>query len=107
LIEKEFIMAVKVLIKRRFKEGKDKEVFALLNKFRAEAMLQTGYITGESLVNVDDPQKILVISTWQSMENWLNWKEDPGRKTNEAKLQQYLEDPTEYEAYVFGTYPTK
>ena len=100
-------MAVKVLIKRRFKEGKAKEVFALLNKFRAEAMSQTGYITGESLINIDDPQKILVISTWQSIENWLKWKEDPARKANEAKLQQYLEDPTEHETYVFGTYPTK
>ncbi|KPK21724.1 MAG: hypothetical protein AMK69_21175 [Nitrospira bacterium SG8_3] len=100
-------MAVKVLIKRRFKEGKDKEVFALLNKLRAEAMLQTGYITGESLIKHDDPQKILVISTWHSMENWLKWREDPGRKATEAMLQQYLEKPTEHEAYVFGTYPTK
>ena len=100
-------MAVKVLIKRRFKQGKDKEVFALLNKLRAEAMLQTGYITGESLIKLDDPQKILVISTWQSMENWLKWREDPERKANEAKLQQYLEEPTEHEEYVFGTSPTK
>jgi len=98
-------MAVKVLIKRRFKEGKAKEVFALLNKFRAEAMVQTGYITGESLISMDDPRKILVISTWQSMENWLDWKENPERKANEAKLQPYLEDPSEYEAYVFGTHP--
>ncbi|MGD9320640.1 MAG: antibiotic biosynthesis monooxygenase [Desulfobacteraceae bacterium] len=98
-------MAVKVLIKRRFKEGKDKEVFALVNKFRSEAMLQTGYITGESLISIDDPRKVLVISTWQHMENWLNWKEDPERKAIEAKLQPYLVDQSEYEVYVFGTYP--
>ena len=47
-------MAVKVLIKRRFKEGKAKEVFALLNKFRAEAMLQTGYITGVAGAHFQD-----------------------------------------------------
>jgi hypothetical protein len=39
------------------------------------------------------------------MENWLNWKEDPERKAIEAKLQPYLVDQSEYEVYVFGTYP--
>jgi len=100
-------MAVKVIIKRTFKEGKAKEVFALLKKFRSEAMDQEGYITGETLVGFDDPQKVLVISTWQSIDNWLKWSEDSGRKANEALLQQYLEGPTEYEAYVLGPYPTR
>jgi heme-degrading monooxygenase HmoA len=100
-------MAVKVLIKRRFKEGKAMEVFALLNKFRSEAMNQTGYITGETLIGHDNPQKLLVIAMWQSIDNWLNWKENPARKANEALLQQYLEEPTEYEVYVLGTYPHK
>jgi heme-degrading monooxygenase HmoA len=100
-------MAVKVIIKRRFKEGKAKEVFALLKKFRSEAMDQEGYITGETLVSFDDPQKVLVISTWQSIDNWLKWKEDSGRKANEDLLQQYLEGATEYEAYVLGPYPTR
>ena len=40
-------MAVKVLIKRHMREGKAKEVFALLNKSRADAMNQKGYITGD------------------------------------------------------------
>ena len=100
-------MTVKVLMKRRFKEGKAREVFTLLNKFRSEAMEQAGYVTGESLIGHEDPQKLLVISTWQSIDNWLKWKEDPGRKTNEALLEQYLEGPTEYEVFVFGTYVSK
>ena len=72
-------MAVKVLIKRRFKEGKAREVFALLNNFRSAAMEQKGYITGETLIGHDDPQKLLVIGTWQSIDNWLSWKEDLAR----------------------------
>jgi heme-degrading monooxygenase HmoA len=100
-------MAVKVIIKRRFREGKAKEVFALLKKFRSEAMDQEGYITGETLVGFDDPQKVLVIATWQNRDNWLKWKEDSDRKANEALLQQYLERPTEYEVYVLGPYPTR
>jgi heme-degrading monooxygenase HmoA len=104
---KEVIMAVKVLIKRHIKEGKSKEVFALLNKTRAIAMNQKGYITGETLMSHYDPHRIIVISTWQTIDNWLAWKDNKERMANEAKLEQYLEFPTEYEEYVFGTFPHK
>jgi heme-degrading monooxygenase HmoA len=97
-------MAMKVLIKRQIKEGKAREVFALLNKSRYLAMDQTGYITGETLIGYDDPLKILVISLWQSMENWLKWKENKERIANESKLMQYLDGPTEYEEFVLGTF---
>ena len=97
-------MVVKVIITRRIQEGKTREVFALLNRNRSEAMNQKGYISGETLINHDDPQEILVISTWQGIENWLKWKENPERMANEARLEGWLESPTEYKACVLGTY---
>ncbi len=100
-------MAVKVMIKRHIKEGKTKDVFALLNKTRSDAMNQRGYITGETLMSYNDPHRLLVVSTWQSIENWLAWKDNDDRKANEAKLEQFLEFPTEYDEYIFGTYPSK
>jgi heme-degrading monooxygenase HmoA len=96
-------MIVKVMIKRKIKEGKAREVFALLNKFRSEAMIQKGYITGETLMNHDNPREILVISMWQAMENWLKWRENPERKANETLLERWLEEPTAYESYIFST----
>ena len=96
-------MIVKVMIKRKIKEGKAREVFALLNKFRSDAMNQKGYVTGETLINHDNPREILVISMWQDMENWLSWKENPERKANETTLERWLEEPTAYESYVFST----
>ena len=97
-------MVVKVLIKRKIKEGKTREVFALLNNFRSDAMSQKGYISGETLINHDNPQEILVIAIWQGMENWLKWKDDPERAANEARMAQWLEEPTSYDSYVFWTY---
>ncbi|MGD9180112.1 MAG: antibiotic biosynthesis monooxygenase [Desulfobacterales bacterium] len=96
---------VKVMIKRHIKEGKAKDVFALLNKQRARAMNQRGHLKGETLMSYKNPQCLLVISAWQSMENWLAWKENKERRENEAKLEQLLEAPTEYDEYIFGTYP--
>ena len=100
-------MTVKVMIKRHIKEGKAKEVFAMLKRHRSNAMDQKGYITGETLMSYQDPRCLLVISTWQSIENWLAWKENKERKANEAKLEQFLESPTEYDEFIFGTYPSK
>jgi heme-degrading monooxygenase HmoA len=100
-------MAVKVLIKRHIKKGKAKEVFALLNKTRAIAINQKGYITGETLMSHYDPHRVIVISTWQTIEDWLAWKDNKDRMVNEAALEQYLEFSTEYEEYVVGTVPYK
>ncbi len=97
-------MVVKVIIKRKIQEGKAREVFALLNKFRSDAMNQRGYISGETLINHDDPLEILVVSMWHGMENWLKWKENPERRANEALLEKWLEGPTNYVSYVFSTY---
>ena len=100
-------MVIKVLIKRKIVEGKAREVFALLNQFRADAMNQVGYISGETLINHDDPQEVLVISKWQGIENWLKWKDDPNRQANEAKMKLFLEGFTTYDTYVLGTYFTQ
>ena len=100
-------MVVKVMIKRKIKEGKTREVFALLNKFRSDAMNQRGYISGETLINHDDPLEILVVSMWQGMENWIKWRENPERQANETLLEKWLDGSTTYESYVFGTYYTQ
>jgi heme-degrading monooxygenase HmoA len=98
------IVIVKVIITRRIQEGKNREVFALLNKFRSDALRQKGYISGETLINHDNPEEIVVISMWQGVENWLKWKENPERTANERQLERWLEGPTEYKSYVFGTH---
>ena len=96
---------VKVMIKRHIKEGKLKDVFALLNEQRAKAMNQRGHLKGETLTRYQNPHFLIVISTWNSMENWLAWKENEERRVNEEKLEQLLESPTEYDEYILGTYP--
>ena len=95
-------MLVKIFIKRHFKEGKTKEINALLNEFRAGAMNREGYVSGETLLDPENPNKVLVIGTWQNMESWLSWKENSARKNFEAMLAIYQEGPTEYDAYLLG-----
>ncbi len=67
-------MAAKILIKRQWLEGQAGEIFSLLNKLRTTARNQQGYITGETLQEHNNPQKTLVIGTWEHIQNWFPWK---------------------------------
>ena len=95
-------MVAKILIRRRFKMGKTKEIFTLLKDFRTSALNQPGYISGETLLEHNDSQHMLVIGTWENMESWHSWKQNSKRKEFEAMLEIYQEGPTEYEEYLLG-----
>ena len=76
----------------------------LLKKLRSSAMDHDGYISGETLISIDDPQKVIVVSTWQNIESWNRWKESEGRKSVDARLEKMQVEPTSYEPYVFSKY---
>jgi heme-degrading monooxygenase HmoA len=95
-------MTVKVFIKRHIRQDKLDEAQALLNDFRSIAIRQPGYISGETLVNHYDNCSITVVSTWHSLEDWIQWQESKERETNEAQLEDLLEDSTKYEIYDVG-----
>lgn len=95
-------MLVKILIRRKFKPGSEEQVKALLTKFRGGAMNRPGYVSGETMVNFDDPSEQLVIGTWQTMDAWLEWKDHAERKQMEDMLALYQDGPTHYEAFVLG-----
>ncbi|MBL6996132.1 antibiotic biosynthesis monooxygenase family protein [Desulfobacula sp.] len=95
-------MAVKVLIKRKVKEGKLNEASKLLTKARYNAMGQQGYISSETLSGCDDPNNVVVVSMWQRIENWNQWKNGDLRAENETAVEALLDGPTEYETYNLG-----
>ena len=55
-------MAVKVLIKRRFKPEAMKDIAQALIKARYGALGRQGYISSETMRRFDDPSIVLVIS---------------------------------------------
>ena len=97
-------MNAKILIKRRFKKGKQKEIVALLRELRSGALHQPGYISGETLTSSDDPHVLMVIGTWHDMESWYKWKQNSTRQTLEQMLEIYQEKSTEYQEYTLGTF---
>jgi len=73
-----------------------------MNKLRSHAVQKQGYISGETLVNHFDYRSITVISTWQTVEDWIQWQESHERAAIESKLGSQLEEPAKYEIYDSG-----
>ena len=95
-------MAVKVLIKRRVSQDKARALIPLVRQMRASAATQTGYITGETLRSLDNPEEFLVISTWQSSGDWKNWLKSEERNKVQEKIDDLLGGETNYEIFHYG-----
>ena len=95
-------MAVKIFIKRTVIEDKATDLLPLFRSLRNLATHQPGYISGETLRKIDDPNEYLVISTWQSFDNWREWAVNPERIETQNEIDVRLGDGTAYEIYQYG-----
>jgi heme-degrading monooxygenase HmoA len=99
---KEGIMAIKVLIKRKFKGGNMHAASRFLINHRNGAMRQPGYISSETMQSLDDPDKVLVVSMWQSIDYWQAWKNSETRMADEKEFKDYIVGQAEFEHYSLG-----
>jgi heme-degrading monooxygenase HmoA len=98
-------MAIKVLIKRRFKEGHFNEIDNMIKQVRHGAMNQKGYISSETMWDHDDPFRVVIASTWRDKKAWATWKNSPEREAREAEFEAFLDGKTEFEVFDLGFYP--
>jgi heme oxygenase (mycobilin-producing) len=94
-------MAIRVFIEREIQPGNDLKLHNLLMQLRTKAMLQKGYITGETLSDVRDVNKFLVIGTWNSIEDWNAWIANPERKKLQDQLDKVLKTPEKFSVYTY------
>lgn len=95
-------MAVKVLIKRTVTHEKLKDAIRLFRELRNLALYQPGYISGETLRRLGKPEEFMVISTWQSSDDWKKWATTQERDEVQSKLDALLGGKTEYEIFFHG-----
>jgi heme-degrading monooxygenase HmoA len=100
--ERRMNMAVKIIIRRRLSKDKGAELLPLLLELRSKATSQPGYISGETLRNVDDPEDYVVISTWESVEHWKAWYASKERAEIQEKIDGLLREKTAYGVYYYG-----
>jgi len=92
-------MTVKIFIKRKVKNQNSAELTFLLKRLRALTLEQPGYISGETLNRLDVADESMVISTWNSLEDWNKWVNNPKRNEIQTQIDRLLDQETEYSMY--------
>ena len=95
-------VTIKIIIKRQITGIDSKQLTPFLLKLRNLAINEPGYISGETLKSIDPPGQTLVISTWESKEDWQQWLANPKRVAIQAQIDVLLGKPTAYEIYSPG-----
>ncbi len=98
--DKEIQMAVSVMIRRKVKQGEHaRKLIPMILQLRALASYQPGYISGETLRNIEHPEECLVISTWESLEAWEKWFNSHQRTEINRRIESLAGEPTNYNIY--------
>ena len=96
-------MTVKILLERKFKEDPSLEEINTINELRIGAMQRKGYISGETLVDINDHRRIVVISVWANKAGWEAWLNSDERRKLEANLEKNLKQAPIIRSFMLGT----
>jgi heme oxygenase (mycobilin-producing) len=90
---------IRVVLEHRTKgEDSTRKLVEAINRVREDARQQKGFIAGDTLVNVADPCHVVVISSWQTIEDWNAWDSSKVRKSTLPLIEENI-----IEAYTENT----
>jgi heme-degrading monooxygenase HmoA len=93
-------MAISVMIQRTFSDKeKAAKLVPLIVKLRSLATIQSGYITGKTFRCLDCPGEYLVVSTWNSLDDWNRWLQSEQRIALQKQVDDLLGEITQYRIY--------
>ncbi len=86
-------MAVRIIIDREVKQGKEVGFAKALRKLRAQSIFAKGYISGEILRSRDKPRNYIVIAAWQSVADWEKYEKLPETRKIHARMKNLMVRP--------------
>ena len=90
-------MAVSIVIRRSVKDAQTAEKLApFIVQLRSRAAVQPGFITGQTFSCLDCEGEYLVISTWNTLEDWNKWMHNSERQDIQKKVDELLGEKTAY-----------
>ncbi len=93
-------MTVTIIIHRTVKdESTAKALIPLIVQLRSKAMIQPGFLTGQTFSCMDCDGEYMVISSWNTIEDWNRWMHDEKRQSIQRKVDELLGNKTEYRYY--------
>jgi heme oxygenase (mycobilin-producing) len=93
-------MSVCVIIKRKFDDKNiASKIAPLIVRLRSQASIQPGYITDQAFAALDTKGEYLVVSIWNSIEDWNSWMNSELRQSIQRQIDELTVDKTEYRYY--------
>lgn len=92
-------MEVRVLIRRQYTEDHKPFVEPILKQLYGLVFDYGGYISGETLINCDNPNEHLIVSRWSSINEWIAFHKDPRVKKLCADIDLIIGQPTSHRVY--------
>ncbi len=92
-------MPVQVMIKRRLQVNQPEDLLPLLKELHSHAKEQPGYISGRTLRSLEDPEFFLVISRWETADDWEKWLQSKERRDIQGRVDSLIGEKTFYEIF--------
>ena len=92
-------MTVTVLIRRKVVEGKGELLENLYHELVDLAVRQPGYLGAETMKRKDKPDQYLIISRWQSADDWTRWLVSDQRRAYQERIDALTDSQTKFEIY--------
>ncbi len=71
---------IKVLIERVIAEGLEQPYEEVARRVLAAAVQSPGFISGESFRDMEQPNRRIIMVTWQNMHSWQRWESSESRR---------------------------
>lgn len=84
---------IRVLIEREIIAGLEQPYAQAITAMLQAIVSAPGFLSGESLRDINQPQHHFIISAWQSRAAWDRWLFSAERRTALDAIQPFLEHP--------------
>lgn len=92
-------MTVHVVIKRKLKVYQPEKLKPLLRELSGRAKEQPGYISTVTLQSVENQEDYMVISKWDTAEDWQKWFQSNERRDIQGQVDSLVGERTFYEVF--------
>ena len=82
---------IRVIIERHIREGSFHDYLELIRRARKQAASNDGFIAGELLQEKSNPNRAVIISSWENFESWDEWQDSDDRKDVLKQMRPLLD----------------
>lgn len=84
---------IRVIIERQIANGVEANYLRTARKVLMRCIDQPGYISGESMIDANNPNHRFTLTKWESVARWTAWVESNDRKGLMEEMQMTLTEP--------------